>query len=197
MSSLSIISNKDNNVQVTIVDAKDSGMKFETIRAAVDDIQKKELREDTTSLSASYYVKESYFTGKNEKNDLFHTRAILLAKVANDVVGFIIMNRNNELVERITENIAYLAVDSSIKKSGVGTKLMLAAMQKTKEFGKRFLVLEYIPEGKRITPERGKAKTEFYNSISKKFKIPMDSSPRKGFEQTTTRLVYDLKEISG
>lgn len=86
----------------------------------------------------------------------------------------------NEAVCSNAEDIVYLAVDSQSEKSGIGTKLMLAAMKKTKELGKRYLTLEYITVDNHIyageTREEIKQKINkratFYENIAKKLGIP-------------------------
>ncbi len=166
---------------ITIVDARDSGMEWSEVHDAVRIIANRELRrEDEGWFSASDYIKEEYFNGTSIAPGHTSPETILVAKTGKEIIGFIITAKRKEDENSVwplptdTGYVAYVAVDSKNKKSGVGTKLMLAAMNKTKQLGKRYLKLEYIAAGLGVDENRGKAKTGFYRSFSRKFGIPMN-----------------------
>jgi ribosomal protein S18 acetylase RimI-like enzyme len=185
---------------VTIIDAKDAGMNWHEVRLAINTIAKNELKDDEGWVSAADYVKEEYFNGTSIAPGLSSPETILLAKASEKIIGFLITAKRKEKgfwsSPPDTGYVAYLAVDSKIKKSGVGTKLMLAAMNKTKQLGKRYLTLEYIAKGLKVDEIRGKAKIGFYNSFSTKFGIPMKE---KGNTCVTRQLhvhpYYDLQGV--
>lgn len=76
--------------------------------------------------------------------------SIFLAKIKNEVVGFLVTQKyeefgdNPKYTEHNTSMVVGVAVDSSVKRSGVGTRLMLATMKKTKELGKDYLMVYYV-----------------------------------------------------
>lgn len=183
---------------LTIVDARDSGMEWQDVRTAVRTIANKELKDDEGWVPASNFIKEEYFKGIPIAPGASSPETILLAKVANDIVGFIISARREDkglflAIPADTGYVAYLAVDSTIKRSGVGTKLMLAAMCKTKELGKRYLTLEYIAVDLGVNKQRGRAKIGFYNSFTTKFGIPMEE--RNKWPSLHVHPYYDLKDV--
>lgn len=186
----------------TIVDAKDSGMEYHDVLAAINTLAKKELKDDEGWISASNYVKKKYFNGIFIAPGLSSPETILLAKAGKEIIGFIITAKREDDEDSLssflsdTGYVAYLAVDSKVKRSGVGTKLMLAAMNQTKQLGKRYLTLEYIAKGLGVDENRGKAKIGFYKSFSSRFGIPMKE---KGNVRVTRQLhvhpYYDLRDV--
>lgn len=158
---------------VTIVDAKDAGIKYEDVKTAIGTITSKELKEDEGDLAVTSYVDRNYFEGKPIAPGRGAPETILLAKASDKVVGFLITLKHEQTEDSsILADacyVSYLAVDSTFKRYGIGTKLMLAAMRKTKELGKRYLTLEYI-----IDQERGQAKKKFYSSFKTRFGIPTE-----------------------
>jgi ribosomal protein S18 acetylase RimI-like enzyme len=191
---------------IRIVDAKDAGMGRRHIESAIDAIAGKELQDDIGMISPWSYVKEEYFTGAPIKPGASSPELILLAMKKATVVGFIITRKSKELKEgdffayaalpADTGYVAYLAVDSDCKRSGAGTKLMLAAMKKTKELGKRYLTLEYIAKGVGVDKTRGKTKEKFYNSFATRFGIPTEEKGNMVVDrQLHVRPHYDLQDV--
>ncbi len=119
---------------ITIIDAKDSGMKSDEVWWAIEDIAKKELKGSQGWVSASDYVKDEYFSGVSIVPGISSPEAIFLAKVDDKIAGFIITAKRKDGDDSFyslpsdSGFVAYLAVDSKNVRSGVGTKLMLAAM---------------------------------------------------------------------
>lgn len=180
---------------VTIIDARDSGMKCDEIRKAIQNIVEKELKNDEGRTSVSSYIKEEYFKGSAVRPGSSSPETILLAKVDNKIVGFIITELGKRRIRADTGYIAHLAVDSTSKRLGVGTKLMLAAMRKTKELGKRYLTLEYIAESQGINEQRCLARKNFYDSFTTKFGIRMEESSVEVDRQLHVRPCYDLEDV--
>jgi hypothetical protein len=190
---------------IRIVDAKDVGMSWEEVRNAIDTIARKELKGDEGMISPWSYVKEEYFIGGSIEPGPSSPESILLAVSNNTIVGFIITRKSEEEREgeftyaalpADTGYVAYLAVDSDCKRSGAGTKLMLAAMYKTKQIGKRYLTLEYVSEGLGVDKTRGRAKKEFYNSFAKRFSIPTQEKGNVVISrQWHIHPYYDLRDV--
>ncbi|MBY0529338.1 MAG: GNAT family N-acetyltransferase [Rhabdochlamydiaceae bacterium] len=188
---------------ILVVDAKDSGMKWQDVANAVKTLAEKELKDDEGDVRASDYVKKEYFKGVSIAPGRSSPETILLATIGKKIIGFIITAKKNEdrscfwFRPSDTGYVAYLAVDSKFKKSGIGTKLMLTAMNKTKQLGKRYLTLEYIATAQPgWDKDRCKAKIGFYNSFSTRFAIPMEE---KNNMEVSRRLhvhpCYDLQDI--
>ncbi len=190
---------------ITIVDAKDSGLEWLEVDRGISTIARKELKDDEGIFGASSYVQKNYFRDIPIEPGLRSPEFILIAQAANAIVGFIITGKRVTTeadeddpysLSADTGYVAYLAVDSTIKRSGIGTKLMLAIMRKTKEMGKRYLTLEYIAKGAGVDQKRGEAKIEFYNSFTKRFGIPMNE---KGNHWLSRQLhvcpFYDLQNV--
>lgn len=187
---------------IIVIDAKNSGLNWQEVSTAIEAIADKELKDDEGWVRASAYVQEDYFSGASIDPGLSCPEAILLAKIGKEIIGFIITAKREEneddpwSLPSNTGYVAYLAVDSKFKRYGIGTKLMLAAMDKTKQIGKRYLTLEYIAEGKGVDIKRGKTKTRFYNSFSSRFGIPMKE---KGNVMVSYKLhvhpYYDLQNV--
>lgn len=146
-----------------ISNARDSGIGMRNVQMAISNISRAELVQDIGDNEPVSYVDKAYFNGTTSQAE-----NIILALFGSRIVGFIITTNQSAN----TSYVAYLAVDSTAKKCGIGTKLMLAAMESTQELGKRYLTLEYI-KGGLLNEERSLAKERFYNSFSQKFGIPM------------------------
>lgn len=163
-----------------ITDAKYCDLEPTAISSAIESIAAKELAREQGTFKASDYITRTYFM--NDRANPGSAEVILLARDIHDlIIGFIILE--NPSVSRHLEglNIAYvpyLAVDSSVKKQGIGTALMLGALSKAKELGYRYLNLEYVLRGDEV---RDQAKSTFYNSFRHKFNII-----------TTELSIYDL-----
>lgn len=163
---------------ITIVDAKESGIKREDIRKIISNIASKELEGSKGVFNPECYVEDEYFEGPERSRLSLMPEAILLAKNANKFIGFIITSAKSQHhktecnVPDNTSFVSYIAVDSAAKRAGVGTKLMLAAMLKTKQLGNQYLAVEYIAVGLGVDKKIGETRIEFYNSFSKRFGIP-------------------------
>lgn len=182
---------------VKIVDAKDSGISCENIRQTIKTLTEKELKHDVGMFAPAIFIRNEYFEKSQMAPGAYTPETILLALFKKNVIGFIITAKRRESkLTADTGDVAYLAVDSTRKRAGIGTLLMLAVMRKTKELGKRYLTLEYIAEGSHVTEERGKAKIEFYNSFSTKFGIPMEESQHwLCRSELHIHPLYDLKDV--
>lgn len=184
---------------ITIVDAKDSGKPYLDIWRSVWDLEK-ELKEDKGIVEPTDYITKEYFNGSHIEPGLASPDTILLAKKDNDIVGFIITAKKEKtLLGPLPEDtcyVAYLAVDAIVKDSGIGTKLMLNAMQKAKEQGKNYLILTYLDKGQGLTEARCLAKKQFYHSFTKKFQIPMEIKLKVYCSRQRNVVVsYDLRNI--
>lgn len=168
-----------------IIDAKDSGYPYRSVDLAISNLVKNELVEDVGETEPREYVTD-YLVKQSEK-----VENIFLAIAGHKIVGFLIKIH----LEADTSYVTYLAVDSTIKKKGIGTQLMLTAMARTQELGKRYLTLEYI-EGGHLNPKRSEAKRAFYNSFSSRFKIQTSEKDNTVVQDIHhIHPYYDLKGI--
>lgn len=185
-------------MHIEVIEAKNSGMQREEIENAIRAISSKELEDEIGWVTPSDYARDYFNSEKTPSLE------ILIAKdssIKSQIMGFIILTTkwgfNKKKNTQDLLFVAYLAVDSSKKRSGVGTKLMLSAMCKTKELGKRYLALEYIAFGNNVNEKRGNAKIEFYNSFTTRFKIP--TTLKDWFlsnRQVHAVPYYDLKDLN-
>ncbi len=183
---------------IVVVDAKNSGMQREDVESAIRALSSKELEDDIGWITPSDYARDYFNSGKTPSLEILIAKD---ASIKSQIMGFIILTTkwgfNKKKNTQDLLFVAYLAVDSSKKRSGVGTKLMLSAMCKTKDLGKRYLALEYIAFGNNVNEERGNAKIEFYKSFTTRFKIPMILKDWfLSNRQVHAVSYYDLKDLN-
>jgi predicted N-acetyltransferase YhbS len=186
---------------VAIMDAREAGMNHEEVAAVVTAISEKELASDIGWVHPSQFVKEKYFIKETLKPSLSTPEFILLAKIEKRVVGFLITSRkklhrgDDDYQKKLCSvDVAYLAVESSFKRLGIGTKLMLSAMAKAKALGKRYLTLEYIAGGLGVKEELGATKIAFYGRFTSRFGIPTERAHLTVCRVLHVFPYYDLEE---
>lgn len=196
-------SNLTSGKHLMIVDAKYSGIYRNKILAAIERITTNELGDTLGDVHPRSFIRKEYFKGKKITPSGSTPETILIAKKGKDILGFLITAKKNPKLSwyltpyNETCYVSYIALDSTEKGKGIGTQLMLAAMDKTKKLDKRYLALEYITAGFGQYNERGDAREKFYNNLS--FKFGITHKQNKIYDvpnQTHVRISYDLKNLN-
>lgn len=173
---------------ITIIDAKDSGMEYEEIRQQICDISSRAFQGEPGNWP-EIYLKKEYFNGESLLAKGFCPETILLAKNNTKIIGFLItekkqdslfeyQSKKNKYTTFNTTHVAYVATDPEFKGHHIGTKLMLSTMLKTQHISKQYLTLTYKIYPEEINPtstqkQLSEARIKFYNSLTSKFGIPM------------------------
>ncbi len=142
---------------IQIQDIKESGMSYENIRRVIDNISEDPFA--AVDRPPSNYLRRFDIDFKCDDPAV----NIFLAKIGSDIVGFIITD-SYVLGKDCDFEVKYVVVDSKIQKSGIGTKLMFAAMMKARKLGYEYLRLNYYI-GKGEKKEYWASRVEFYNSF--------------------------------
>jgi GNAT superfamily N-acetyltransferase len=177
-------------VDFEIIDAREIG--YENTLDAVERIFKSSFAKEPELNTAQfpphkYNVKRDYFgEGVDRKAKSFESAEwILLAKVGEEIKGFLVVAKylDPEYAKRIgistrVAKALWLAVDPSIKNSGIGSVLMIESMKKAKAAGKTYLSLQFRPH---LAP--------FYEVIGKKIGVEMEyDCQSNGYENLTYNL---------
>lgn len=174
-----------------IEEARNSGLAQARVQWAINTLTKQELSGEIGQIEPSRYVTREYFENTlPETSGIYDPFAknILLAMQDQTVIGFLISKvQPDDKTKKHVYYVHYLAVNSRSKRGGVGTQLMLTAMNKAKTLGLR-LNLEFT---------HSVIKSDFYRSFTSRFAIPFDyefnyicRTPYMGFS-------WDLNGVKG
>lgn len=172
------VSKLNKKYTVRLINAADYPNQEEAIREVAN------IASQTGLTGSERYLSKEY---QGEKN--YHT---LLAVKDNKIVGFLSGEIQNDVnirelkntkadrfyVHRVAVNNDFRSEANNRSQEKVGTRLILQAMEKTKELGKAFLSLEYDPGTVRDKYYRGdyrkgcERRVSFYENFEKKFNIP-------------------------
>lgn len=188
--------------QFCICDAR--GLGYLDAKTAIEGIFVKSFEGDPDRSSAyppDSDVQEGYFAAQNTSKK---AELILLAKVKNEICGFIIIAKYTGPEEYksmgLRPDIAvvkWLAVDPEAKKRGIGTALMIEAMRHAQDAGKKFLSVFFRGPGSLKNSDRDHEPYDFYASFEKKYGIETDYGFMRsmGYRELTYDLDYDFGQL--
>lgn len=141
--------------------------KFEIIDAnSIDPVEKERIINNIFFQQLN--IKKGYKTPEQYLNNSLSAESIILLKFNGTFAGFVI----TASIDNENSEVAWIAVNPKLHKKRIGTRLMLAAMQKASDLNKDRLVIDlkqylysHLPDPK-----------DFFLSLSKTYRISMTES---------------------